>query len=206
MEALSVGFFGIVYIILAPLVLVQFFTLLFIPSFLVPGAKPVGIVRAIYAYTMQSVGIVLMALGAIPALHGVLEKFSLSVERFSTEIYISLLILFATGGLVYLWHEQMAHTIDDASRRVSRALFTILWKTIGALLMILSLLSFLLTMLLSQSATGNWWIMPIVLFCFGWLLVSSTRTSAPAGGSAFQRSPMNGSQAAASGKKGKKRA
>lgn len=172
----DVGFMSMFSVLLLPLAVIQLFALIFIPSMLVPGAKPMAVGKAVYAYTMQTVGIILMVAGAFPALYGVLQKLVYPEELYTTEIYIALLVLFATGGLLFLWHEQMAQTVDEMSRRVTDALFWFFWRAVGTLSVIVAVLSLLLTMLLTpQPLEPGWWIMSTLILAFGWLLCYATR-------------------------------
>lgn len=172
----GLGFASMFSLLIVPLAIVQLFAVLFIPSMLVPGAKPMAVGKAVYAYTMQTVGIILMVGGAFPALYGVLQKLVYPEELYTTEIYIALLVLFATGGLLFLWHEQMAQSVDEMSRRVTAALFWFFWRAVGALSLIFAVLSLLLTMLLTpQPLEPDWWIIPVLTLAFGWLLCYATR-------------------------------
>lgn len=171
----AVTFSTLLYVVLLPLILLQVLALLIIPSIL-SGARIGGAMKAIYCYILQVVGIALMTAGALPAVYGVIEKFSVGAERFSAEMYLALLILFAAGGLTFLWHERMADTIDDASRKVPALLFWYAFKLLGYFLVLGSAISLLLTMLLADAMPGTWWISPIVVLLYGVLLSWCTRS------------------------------
>ena len=174
-----------------------------IPCILAPGARPVSAIKALYCYILQSVGVAMMTAGALPAVYGVLEKFSIGTERFSAEMYLALLVLFSLGGITFLWHEQMAERIDDASRRLPAILFWYTFKTLGNLLIILGILSFVFTMLLSRPLVGAWWITPVVTLLYGILLSWCTRSPASSA-QAFKMMPLhNGMKTAIVGKKKK---
>lgn len=171
-----------------------------IPCILAPGARPAGAIKALYCYVLQAVGVSLMTAGALPAVYGVLEKFSIGAERFSAEMYFALLILFSAGGVTFLWHEQMAEKIDDASRRVPALLFWYAFKTIGNLLILLGMLMFLFTMLLTRPLVGAWWITPVVVLLYGILLSWCTRV--PSGSAqTFKLMPLHGMKIATAAKK-----
>ncbi len=173
---LGLGFSGIVYAIIGPLVIIQIFALLFIPSLLSASARPFAVGKAVYCYLLQAVGIVLMSLGGLPALYAVTERLTTGTERFTAEIYLALLILFAAGGFTFLWHESMSSRIEPMSRRVVQTVFWFGFKLAGYVLMLVSALSFFLTMLLMRELfmqTG--WIMPLILFLYGSLLAYCTR-------------------------------
>ncbi len=173
LSALSVS--TLLTFILLPLAVIITFSIALIPCLFSQGAKVGAVIKALYSYLLQSVGIALMSAGALPAVYGVLEKFSLGVERFSAEMYLALLIVFSCGGLTFLWHEQVAERIDDASRRVPALLFWYTFKAIGFILMLAGLLSMIMTMLLTRPLAGAWWISPVVIFFFGLLLSWCTR-------------------------------
>ncbi len=193
----SLSMAGLVYAVLLPLVLLPLFALLCIPSLLTAGARPAAVGKAVYCYVLMAVGIVLMSVSGIPALYAVMEKLVTGQDRFTTEVYVSLLLLFAGGGLTFLWHETMGATVDEASRRVSGTIFWYLWKMVGYVLMLLALLSFFLTMLLArESFAGTWWIMPLLLFLYGTLLSWVTRSSTPVPQD-FRTAPMAAASATA---------
>ncbi len=171
--------------------------LLFIPSMLYPGAKPWAVGKAAYCYVLQFVGVFLMSIGGIPAVYGVVQKLIIPQVSFTTQTYLALLLVFAVGGLTFLWHEHMALTIDDASRKVCASIFLFTIKLIGYFLMMFSALSILLTMLFAGKTLGVVLpVMPLILFFYGLLLSWSTR-SPWTGPKTFHSSPMVGSMHAA---------
>ncbi len=150
--------------------------LLLIPSLFVPGARPLAAATAVYCYLMQVLGVVLLSISGIAAVNAVLEKFTTGVDLLSTEMYVALLIVFGAGGITYLWHESIAARIDQTSQRVCAAIFHILWKALGFLLLLGSALTFFLVPLLaSELMTPTWWILPTILLLYGWLLSWLTR-------------------------------
>ncbi len=185
----SLGMSGLVYAVLLPLLILPVFAMLFFPSMQVPGARSFAIGKAIYCHVLMALGLLLMTVSALPALYAVCERLLTGQDRFSTEIYVALLLLFAAGGLTFLWHESKAMTIDEPSRRVVGTVFWFLWKTVGYLLMLIAVMAFFLTMLLTrESFAGTWWIMPVLLFVYGGLLSWITRLPAPV--SEFRSAPM----------------
>ena len=187
--------------------LVPFFAMLalaiaLIPCMHSPGARMGSSVKALYCYIFQSIGVAMMTAGALPAIHGVLLKFSTGAERYSAETYLWLLLLFTVGGIDFLWHEQVAERIDDASRRLPALLFWYTFKMIGNLLVLVGALAFLFTMLQTRPLSGAWWITPVIIFLYGILVSWCTRT--PATTTAFRLLPIhNGMKHAPAGKKKK---
>ncbi len=188
-------------LVLFPLAVMLTIAVALIPCLLSPGVRIGSAIKALYCVVLQTVGIGMMTAGALPAVYGVLKKFSTGAEQFSAEMYLALLILFSIGGVVFLWHEQMAERIDDASRRVPALLFWYTFKTIGNLLILVGLLSFLFTMLLTQPLVGTWWMSPVVTVLYGLLLSWCTKT--PATSKTFRLLPLHGMKVATAGKKRK---
>ncbi len=161
-----------------PLSVAALILLLFIPSMLSTGAKAAGVGKAIYCYGMQGFGIFLMSAGGLPAIFGVTQKLFVGTESYTTETYLALLMLFATGGLLFLWHEQAAEKIDTASSAVPAVLFWYTFKAVGLVISVFAALSTLLTMLLLRPLPPEWWVQPVVLFVYGLLLSWCTRSPA----------------------------
>ncbi|MSR87284.1 hypothetical protein EXS70_03885 [Candidatus Peribacteria bacterium] len=184
-----------------PIAIMMMMSVVLIPCLMAPGMKVGSCMKAIYCYMMQAIGVAMMSAGALPAVYGVLEKFSTGDERFSAEMYLALLILFSMGGVTYLLHEQVAEKIDDASRRVPALLFWYSFKVIGTLITLVSVLSFLLTMLLFRPLEGSWWLSTIVMLLYGLLLAFCTRW--PQSSSSFRTAPIHTKHAHSAPKKRK---
>ena len=181
----------IVVVFLFPIGLLLVLGLLMIPCMLQEGSRPSACIKAIYCYLLQLLGMVLMTIGALPASYGVIGKFATGSEILSAEGYLVLLILFATGGLTYLWHERMAEDIDDASRRVPALLFWYVCKLFGYCLTLSAVLWLILTMLMARDPLPpGWWSSPVILALYGLLLGWCTRTPMQSG---FKTKPMIGS-------------
>ncbi|MBI1812937.1 hypothetical protein HY285_05160 [Candidatus Peregrinibacteria bacterium] len=168
---LSTGLLNLVYGIVATVGVLELLTLGFIPALLQRDATPKAVGKAIYCYLMQMFGILLMTLSGLPAVGSVLAGLS-----YSSSVYLALLIIFTLGGLIFLWHENVSHAIDEASRAVPFAIYYYTFKTIGFVLMSTTLLFLILTMLLHQiELEPTWWVSPTIFFFYGGLLSWSTR-------------------------------
>lgn len=189
MNLFSLGASALLYGLVLPLAVIQMLALLFIPSMMVPGSKPLQIGKAVYCFLLQTLGIVLMSAGGLVALYGVLNQLFVHQDIFSTEVYLALLICFTLGGLTYLWHETMALGIEEPSRRVCAAIFWYTFKTIGFLMTAFSLLAFFSFMLFFGEAGAPSLVLPLLLFLYGALLSFCTRTPA-AGMQTYQTTPM----------------
>lgn len=158
---------GLFYGLLLPVVAVGIFSLILIPAIHVAGAKPMNACKAIYCYTLQIIGIFMMSLAGFPAVYGVLAE----VMYDDSDAYLALLLVFTAGGLIFLWHDAMARTIDTASRSVPQAIFTFTFRLVGVLAASLAILSLFLTMLLSDGSLDPfWWIQPMIFLFYGLIL------------------------------------
>jgi hypothetical protein len=176
------GSAGMFYGILLPIMTLQIFALVLIPS-LVKGGRMPDVAKATYCYAAQGIGIVLMASGALPSVYAVLAQ-----QQLVSMAYAGLLFTFAIGGLVFLVHDRQALTLDAASRVVPEAVFFYTWKFVGLLLTVLGALSLLLQLLL-QGAVDLAWELHAVILLFGVILLWCTlenEMKAPA----FNSSPM----------------
>ncbi len=163
------GTVGVVYGLIVPLVLVVLFAFFFIASLLSPNARPVKIAQAVYCYLMMGFGILLMTIAALPTVTSVLAGTS-----YASATYVGLLVVFAAGGCIFLWHDNWAQALDANSRLVPSLIFLYTIKTIGSLTALLSALSIILTMVLGGAEAG-WWIMPVTLLLYGFVLYMSTQ-------------------------------
>lgn len=163
------SFVSVFYGLLVPLMIVLSLTLLFIPSMLHPGAKPHGVGSALFHYSMQALGVLLMTTGALPTITSVLA----GVELTGTT-YFTLLLVFAVGGILFLWHDNAVRGVDAASRAVPGAVFVYMFKIIGYSLVILWGLSIVTTIMGGAPSDTGWWIVPFVMLVYGILLTWCT--------------------------------
>lgn len=167
------GSTGITYLLLAMLVVVQFIALLMIPAVLRVNVKPEQAARAAYAYLAQSVGIVLMTAGAIPALYAVLTS-----QPMNAATYTGLLLLFVVGGITFLTHDAMARSIDPASRLAIGAVFFYTWKFLGLVIVLAAVLTFSIRLAMGSGLVDwRWWILHLIFLVYGGLLSWCTAKS-----------------------------
>lgn len=178
------GAVGLAYGVLVPVVLIQITALLLVPSLLRGNARPDEAARAIFAYLVQSAGIVFMSLGGLPALYAVLAR-----QPLSNALYTALLFVFAFGGVAFLWADTYARRVDFSSRQVMEAIHLTIWKFVGFMTIFLSSLTFLLRLVLSETAMPeNWWVLHAVMFFYGVLVSWCTKT--PVKKPVFNSAPM----------------
>lgn len=161
---------GLFYGLILPILIVELLALVLIPSLLRTGAKPKATMEALYCYLMLGVGVLLMTIGALPTVYSVLAGIT-----YTSETYIALLLVFASGGAVFLWHDNHVRTIDSASQAVPAALYFYLFKIIGRLLTLLAAISLSLNIILGETTLPGWWITPLVILLYGLLLSWCTR-------------------------------
>jgi len=169
------GTVGVVYGLLVPLVLITIFAFFLTASQLSTGAKPRAVAKAMYCYLLMGIGLLLMTIAALPTVASVLAG-----ESYSNATYLGLLILFAGGGIVFLQQDKVARRIDSASRLIPSLIYLYTVKLIGTVAILLSGLSIILTLVLGTAEAG-WWIMPITIFLYGFILAWSTHTPQPVG-------------------------
>lgn len=189
---------GIFYALFLPVMAIQLFALLAIPALLRPGLKTFDVGRALFSYTSQTVGILLMSIGGLPTLFSVLTN-----QALTNGTYTALLIVFAVGGLTYLWHDAALLRLDPAARAVPRMVFACAWKFLGLLIVLLALLSLVLRFaFMGPPLTQNFWIMHLILVFYGVLLTHISIAPAPLRPShGFQSQAMAGGRAAMKKKK-----
>lgn len=129
------------------------------------GGKPSERLRALYCHLIEFIGVLLMTAGALPALFAVISRQPL------TQItYVGLMIVFAVGGLLFLWHDARRHEVPAAARETADALFLNLWKLTGALVVVFTSLSFLLKVMLVAERTNGWWVTHLTMLLYGLVL------------------------------------
>ena len=171
------GLAGLVSSLMMPVALLLifaiFFAAVFIPSLMIPGAKPEEVAKSIYAYLLQGFGILLMVTNGIIAVYGVLSQ-----QEVSGNNYIALLLLFCLGGLTYLIHEEMALRIDAASQAVSGAIYRFVLKLTGYFLVLFSVMSVIYGFLFSSDVMpAEWMVVPVLLLFIGLLFLWGKRHS-----------------------------
>lgn len=152
---------------LLPIAILLLFVLLMLPGLARTGAKPESLALATYGYLAESLGIILMTAGGLPAVYAVVAH-----QILASNTYLGLLVLFIIGGITYLWHDAMLSDVDTVSKSIPSSLFFYTWKLIGLIVTLFASLSFLLEWLLnSNNHTEGWWMVHVVMLLYG-LLVS----------------------------------
>jgi len=164
----------ILYAVVLPTASLVLFFLLCVPAFLRSSARPMDIALAAFHCLAQSVGIVFMIAGSLPALQVVLSNQMLNATS-----YMGLLIVFAIGGLLFLWNEVQLKSMSIASKEIPETLYFYAWKFIGLLIVLFSGISIALSLLFSPATfQSGAWMMHVILFFYG-LLISFFTLSRP---------------------------
>jgi len=136
------------------------FVLLFIPSLLVPGAKPHGVARAISCYLWKTVGLIIIAMSIVQLAYNVIggklpEEPALS----------ALILLFVTGIGTMIQASRVLRSVDEASVVVVRLVFSHTCEVVGGVIALMSALSLGLSFLMTNDVSG--WEMSATTFLLG---------------------------------------
>lgn len=154
------------YVILLPIASLVLFFLLCVPAFLRSAAKPMDIARAAFHCMAQSVGIVFMIAGSLPALQVVISN-----QTLGSTAYMGLLTVFAVGGLLFLWNDVQLKAMSVASKEIPETLYFYTWKFIGLIIVLSSGISLALNLLFSpQQFMEGAWMMDVILFFYGMMI------------------------------------
>lgn len=160
------GFIGVFYGLLLPLLLLQLMALLFIPALLHTKGDVVETGKAIYCMLLEGLGLILLTAGGIPTVYSVLSG-SLLFDR----QYLALLLIFAVGGLLFLWHDHLMHSVDKSARAIPQAILFFAVRFIGIAAIVFSAISLVLTILLRQAPMeSTWWVLHTIVFIYGTFL------------------------------------
>lgn len=165
---------GLLSLLLGILFLLLIFSLILATSLTREAAKPLAVGEAVYCYLVQSVGIILMSIGAVPTLYSVFSRAPLQ-----SLTYAALLFVFSIGGLIFLWHDYLASKLPSAARAVPEAIYLSTWKFIGFTLLVFALLSIILNILLRSVLYPSSLALHGVLALYGLTLWWSTQNSPP---------------------------
>ena len=165
---------GLFYGFSLPIIVLLLFTILALPMFLRQNTNAEAMCCAIECYLAEMLGILFMTAGGLPALYAVFAGEPL------TEItYVGLLLVFAVGGLLFLWHDARLRSIDPAAKAFPAALFHSTWKFLGLIIVTFTSLSLILRLMLIEEQAGPWWITHMIMLLYG-LLISWFTLKSPA--------------------------
>ncbi len=144
---------------------------LFLVNHISGNHAPADSAQAVFGCTAQALGIVLMSIGGLPALYGVLAEQIMPVVT-----YLGLLLVFAIGGLLFLWQDGVLRTLPPAALAVPNALSRVLWRFIGLLIGTVALLSLFLQLLIDgPTLLRSFWALHLTSMLYGVLLLLATR-------------------------------
>ncbi len=155
---------GLVYGWTMPVLVLVGIALLFIATAR-DNARPHLQVRVIYCHLAQTLGILLMTAGALPAIYAVFAP-----QPLDQMTYLGLLLVFCIGGLTYLIHDTSLRAIDRATRAVADAIFFHIWKLTGLLIILFTGLSLALRYMMDMQNAHEWRVMHLTMLLYGLVL------------------------------------
>jgi hypothetical protein len=161
--------------LLAGVIALELAAFLLLARHITESRNPDDVGRAIFGYMMLTVGMLLMSLSAIPTLISVFGS-----AGFTVEIYFGLVLIFAIGGLLYLWHDYRVRELPADAVRLPKLIYHFFVKTIGQLSLVLAVLYFTMSLALQGTDTEGWWSMPLTILLYGLLLTFLTMEPAVA--------------------------
>lgn len=141
-------------------IVVVAFVLLFIPSMLVPNAKPQGIARAISCYLWKTVGLIIIAMSVVQLAYDLIGGNLPDYPARS-----ALVLLFVTGIGTMIQASRILRSVDEASVVVVRLVFTHTCEFVGGVVALVSALSLALSVLMTGTVSG--WEMSATTFLLG---------------------------------------
>lgn len=148
MSDFSVSLFQSTAVAYALGIVIVAFVLLFIPSLLVPGAKPQGIARAISCYMWKTVGLFVMAMSIVQLAYNLVTGRLPDPQTLS-----ALILLFVVGVGTMVQASRMVKSVDEASSVVVRLVFSHTCEIAGGIIALISCLSIALTVLITGGLT-----------------------------------------------------
>lgn len=158
-------FMQTVFGLIIGVVVIQLLIFLLLAKAIGDSQNPREVGSAIFGYIMLAIGVILMSLSAITALMGLLGE-----TTFNTEVYLSLVLVFAIGGLLYLWHDYRLREIPQKIKSVPETIYFFAIKTIGQLSLVLAILYLSLSITLTSGQPERWWSMPLSILIYGLFL------------------------------------
>ena len=158
------GFGRIITSVLQPLLLISILIFLLVPR---DGSKKELEQHsdAIFGHCMLVVGVILMSITAIPTLMAVVSPIA-----FEPHEYLGLLLIFAAGGIVYLWVDQHLRTLNAAVLKMPSVVYKMTIKFIGSVSLLYSAISLSLAIAFQATHAAGWWSLSFVSFFYGGIL------------------------------------
>ena len=126
-------------------------------------AKDVG--QAILFYVLEGLALFLMTLGALPTVMAVVGP-----QSFEPDLYLALMLVFATGGILFLWVDQHLRALPATAKAIPSSVFQVIIKTVGYLFVVFSALSIAMAIANAGGQTEDWWVVPLVSLAYGTLI------------------------------------
>lgn len=160
MSGFNFSLFDATTLLYALVIVIVSYVTLFIPSLMVPGAKPEGVAKAISCYLWKTFGLVLLSMSVVQL------TISIVGDALPEFPLLSALILLLVVGMGIMIHaSRVLADIDHASVMVPRLVFSHTVEMIGGLITFVSALSLMLGFLITEQIVG--WQMPVTMMLLG---------------------------------------
>lgn len=164
MSALSISMFQPTSVAYGLLGIIIAFVVILIPSLMVPGANPNGVVRAISCYMWKTVGLVIVAMTIVQVSYD-----GIGGHLPDGPLLSSIILLFAVGIGIMVQASRIVHSIDEPSVVVVRLIFSHTCEIVGGIIALVAALSMGIMVLLTNSLWD--WQMPTTMLIFGLVLM-----------------------------------
>src|SRR5690606_17325184 len=122
------SFMQSVFGLVAGVVVAEILALLLLARTIADTKNPDEAGKAVFGYTMLTVGVALMSISSVPTLIAVFGD-----AGFTVEVYFGLVLIFAVGGLLYLWHDYRLRELSTDAVRIPRLVYHFAMKAAGQL-------------------------------------------------------------------------
>ncbi|HLD64057.1 MAG TPA: hypothetical protein VI913_04150 [Candidatus Peribacteraceae bacterium] len=151
------------------------FTLAFLLSVRTVAPADLGkLARAVFSYLMMLVAVILMSTAAIVTALAAMTASALN----DPAVHLVLLLLFAAGGILFLWVDQSVRHMDKYITRIPSLLYDFTLRIVCYVAIVFSILYLLLMSAFIQ--TEGWWKVPGVILLYSclvvWLLLTGEET------------------------------
>ncbi len=149
-------------ILFVAIIQIIFFTLLMEAK---AGKNARAFGHAVFGYTMMAVGIALMTIGVVPT-----AIAALSNAGFTPEVYLSLLLVFAVGGALFLGADYQVKSLPAEVKSLPGNIYHFFLKSVGYLSLVLAAIHVCISLAVGNFQDPDWWVIPLALLLYGVLL------------------------------------
>lgn len=155
-------FMGAIYGFAKPIIVIELLMFIVVGQAMSTKASTQDLGRAVLCYLLEGLGVFLMMIGAMPTVMAAIGPHS-----FTPDLYLALMIVFATGGVLFLWVDQHLRTMPADATAIPGMIYNALIKTIGYLFIVFSAITIAMAIASESTRTEGWWVVPMVTLLFG---------------------------------------